>query len=298
MALHNRGWMGRGLLAGLVGLVWAAMAGPALGQAALERIKQRGQVTLGYRDDAPPFSFSHAGRPVGYTLDLCLPMAARLAQQAGLPATAVRYLAVPVDQRERFVKGGNVDLLCGAMSDTAERRASVDFSPPLFVASVKVLVRKKDKYTALAQLGGKPITVIDRTTAGPALAGYAKQQGLAFSIDKSVGPDAALGQLKLGWVAGYARDDVLLAMQLAGMPDRADYLLLPEALSSENIAIAFAKGDVLLQKLVAQVLVEQRHSGAWAASYQRWFMQPIGPGKVVLNLPMSDALKAAMHAVQ
>jgi glutamate/aspartate transport system substrate-binding protein len=295
MAVHYTYWIGRGLLAWLA---CGAMAGPALGQAALERIKQRGQVTLGYRDDAPPFSFAHAGRPAGYTLDLCLPMAARLAQQAGLPATALRFLAVPVDQRERFVKGGNVDLLCGAMSDTVERRASVDFSPPIFVTAVKVLVRKKDKFTAMAQLGGKPITVIDRTTAGPAVAGYAKQKGLAFTVDKSVGPDAALGQLKLGWVAGYARDDVLLAMQLATLPDRADYLLLPEALSSENIAIAFAKDDVALQKLVTQVLVEQRTSGAWAASYERWFMQPIGPAKVALNIPMSDALKASITKLQ
>ncbi len=269
---------------------------PAFGQAALERIKQRGIVTVGYRDDAPPFSSKDkTGKAVGYSLDLCQPIAASLAQQAGIAPSAVKYLAVAVDQLERYVKGGNVDLMCAATSDTPERRKSMDFSPPIFVSSVMLLVRKDAKVQSAAQLaGGKPVAVIDKTTAAQAVQAYAKQKNLALTVARSVAPDAALGQLKLGWASAYARDDVLLAMQLMALPDAGDYMMLPEALSSEGIAVAFASGDAALHKTVVQALTHAHQSGAWSAAYERWFMKPIAPANRPLNLPMSEALKASL----
>ena len=286
----TKGWATLGALCAML------VTAPAFGQAALERIKQRGVVTVGYRDDAPPFSSKDkAGKPVGYSLDLCQPIAASLIQQAGIAPTAVKYLAVAVDQLERYVKGGNVDLMCAATSDTPERRKSMDFSSPIYVSSVMLLVRKDAKVQSAAQLAGaKPVSVIDRTTAAQAVEAYAKQKNLALTVAKSVAPDAALGQLKLGWASAYARDDVLMAMQLMALPDARDYMVLPEALSSENIAIAFASGDAALHKTVEQALAEAHKSGAWASAYERWFMKPIAPANQPLNLPMSEALKSSL----
>lgn len=272
---------------------------PVQAQQVLERIKQRNSVTIGYRDDASPFSFKDkSGKPQGYAVELCQAIAPRLAQLAGLPAVTVRYLAIPVDQIERFVKGGNVDLFCSATSDTAERRKSMDFSAPVFVTSVKVLVRKQDNIKAVADLGGKTLAVIDKTTAAQTVATYATQKGLAISVAKSVGADAALGQLRLGWVAGYARDDVLLAAQLAGATDGRDYTLLAEPLASENIAIAFPMGDAVLAKVVNQSLIDSYKAGTLAAGYEKWFTKPIAPAGQALNLPMSDALKASLERLK
>jgi glutamate/aspartate transport system substrate-binding protein len=272
---------------------------PVQAQKVLERIKQRNSVTIGYRDDASPFSFKDKdGNPQGYAVELCQAIAPRLAQQAGLPGATVRYLAVQVDQIERYVKGANVDLFCSATSDTAERRKSMDFSAPVFVTSVKVLVRKQDNIKAVADLGGKTLAVIDKTTAAQTVASYATQKGLALSVAKSVGADAALGQLRLGWVVGYARDDVLLAAQLAGATDGRDYTLLAEPLASENIAIAFPPGDAVLAKAVNQSLLESYKSGTLAASYDRWFTKPIAPSGQSLNLPMPDSLKVSLERIK
>ena len=268
----------------------------AFAQVGIERIKQRGVVTVGYREDAAPFSSKDAsGKPVGYSLDLCNPIAASLAKQAGLAPTAVRHLAVATDQQERYVKGAQVDLMCAATSDTPERRANMGFSPPIFVSSVKLLVRKDSKIGSIDQLvGAKPVAVIDRTTAAKAVETYAKQNNLALSVDRSVAPDAALGQLKLGWASAYARDEVLLTMQLVTSPNTRDYVILPQPISAEDIAIALPPSDPGLNKAVLLALIEARDSGAWAAAYERWFMKPIAPANVALNIPMSDALKASI----
>ncbi len=274
-------------------LVAASFATAAAAQS-LQRIKQRGAITIGYRDDASPFSLADkGGKPLGYAVEICQFMAGKLTAQAGLTNPAVRYLAVPMDQAERFLKAGNVDLFCSATSDTPERRKSMDFSPPIFVAATKVLVRKKDNFASVADLGGKTVAAIDKTTAMKALAGYVAKKGLAISTAKAVGPDAALGQLRMGWVAGYVRDDVLLATQLASASDADTYAVLPEALSTENIAIAMPMGDAAFQKLVAKSMAEAYSTGLIDAAYERWFTKPIPPNKQSLNLPMSADLKAA-----
>ena len=114
-----RGWCGRWAALALGALTWAM---PAAGQAFLDRIKQRGQVTIGYRVDSPPFSYLDAvGNPIGYGLDLCQPIALRLATEAGLESPAGRYLPVDVRQVVRYVNEGNVALMCKATSSTTQR---------------------------------------------------------------------------------------------------------------------------------------------------------------------------------
>jgi len=297
---HMGGW-----IASVPGCRWLvlalcamALSAPAVGQSVLERIKQRGMVTIGYREDSPPFSFlDQAGNPVGYSLDLCKPIALRLALEAGFAGAPIRYVSVAVNQVVRFVKDGNVDLMCAATSATAQRRELIGFSPSIFVASVKVLVRKEDRFQSLAQLHEKSVAVIDRTTAVKATADYASAHRMSLSIPRSAGPEAALRQLRLGWVAGFARDDVLLAVQVAGLPDAGAFRILPDVLSSEDIAIAYSKDDLQLTHLVLEVMAEQKRSGGWVAAYERWFLKPIPPLNQVLNLPMSQALQDSIRKV-
>lgn len=264
----------------------------------LERIAQRKSLAIGYRDDAAPFSSKDAsGNAVGYSVEICQGIGAKVTQQAGIPSTAIRYLAVPLDQMERYVKGNNVDLFCSATSDTVSRRKVMNFSAPIFIASTKVLTRKKDNVKSLADLGGKSVVVIDKTTAMGAVASYATQKGLAISEITAVGSDAALGQLRLGWVAGYARDDVLLSLQLAAASDAKDYAFLPDVLSTENIAIAYQKDDAALGTAVRQAMVDMHKSGGLTATYNKWFTKPIAPMGQSLNLPMSAALKAGLDSL-
>lgn len=280
----------------MLSLAAVAVALPAFGQATLERVKRRGHVAIGYRVDASPFSFrDKAGQAVGYAVDVCKPMAQELLKMAGLAPEAVRYTQVEIDQRERFMKGGNVDLLCTSTTVTPQRQRDMGFSPPVYIASVKVLVPRSAKLTSVAQLAaGKPIVTIDNTTAADAVRAYATKNGLQLELARAVGPDAALGQVKLGWAAGYARDDVLLAEQTGRLAEGKDFMVLPEAMSSEPIAIAFTVNDSAMSTLVTQSLAEQHKTGSLAAAYDRWFVKPITPGVAPLNIPMSDALKAQL----
>jgi glutamate/aspartate transport system substrate-binding protein len=271
----------------------------AQAQATLDKIKSRGQINVGYRSLAAPFSFHQtAEKPLGYSIDFCKPIIERLRQAAGKPNLPVRYIETYVDARMRLLSEGSVDLLCENVTDTPERRARMDFSTPIFIDAVQVAVRTKDKLTALDQLQGKSIVGIDGSTVGVALDRYAKPRALKWQYAKAVNADAALGQLQLGWAAGYARDGVVLAAQLASLPNAGDYLILPERLSVEPIAIAYRKGDTAMGELVNASIKESMRSGAAQGWYEQWFLKPAKPGGRPLATGMPAETKALFDAAK
>lgn len=282
-------------------LAMLALAAPqwAQAQATLEKIKSRGQINVGYRSLAAPFSFHQTPeKPLGYSIDFCKPIIESLRQAAGNKNLPVRYIETEVDARVRLMSEGSLDLLCENVTDTPERRTRMDFSTPIFIDAIQVAVRNKDMISTLDQLKGKSIVGIGGSTVVPALDRYAQAHSLKWQHAKAANPDAALGQLQLGWAAGYARDGVLLAAQLASLPDAGNYSLLPERLSVENIAIGYRKGDAAMGTLVNASIKESMRSGAAQGWYEQWFLKPTKPGGKPLATAMPAEIKALMDAAK
>ena len=62
----------------------ALMAAPAAwAQSTLEKVKSRGMLVVGYREDATPFSMTDGKTPAGYSIDLCAPIIERIGQASG-----------------------------------------------------------------------------------------------------------------------------------------------------------------------------------------------------------------------
>lgn len=285
----------------LVAGTWAACAAPAVAQATFEKIKARGQISIGYRDDAAPFSYlDDQKKVIGYSIDVCAAVVAQLADRLELKTLRVNLVSIPIDQVMAVVREGSVDLLCTGTSDTPERRAQVAFSKPIYLDGVGVMVRNKDGIRTVNQLNGKQVAVIKTSTASSALEAYRARESLTWKTEAALNSDAALSQLQLGWVQGYARDKVLLAMQLASLSNADQYALLPERLSTEAIAIAFRKDDLQLQTLVNSVITEAAASGKAQAWHDKWFVNPIPLYKQrkALGIPMSPELKAALDGAK
>ncbi len=265
-------------------------------QVTFDKIKGRGQILIGYRVDAAPFSYLDAKKqPIGYSLEFCNAIAAKVLAQPGMAKLKIAYMEVPVDRMTTYVGEGSVDLFCSGTSDTAERRNQMAFSRPIFFGGLGMMVRKKDGVTSLDQLKGKKVVLLKGTTATGTINDYLKKSGGAWKLEEAVGGDAALSQLQLGWVAGYARDRVLLAVQRAGLSTPDDYVILPDQLSNEAIAIAYRRDDAAMKAAVDGVVGEAAASGKAQEWYDKWFTKPIPLGSVnkSLDIPMSSELKAA-----
>ena len=56
---------------------------------------------------------------------------------------------------------------------------------------------------------------------------------------------------------------------------------------------ALPKGDAKLQKAINDSIARQIKDGSLAKLYDKWFLQPIPPNNVSLNMPASESTKAA-----
>ncbi len=259
---------------------------------AMDRIARRGQIHIGFREDSPPFSFVDQGKPVGYSIDLCMGIADRIRAELNKPDLPVRFFPVPADQMVRVMSSGNIDLLCAGTSDTEERRKTMAFSVPIFLSTAKFMVRAQDNITSAKQLKGQPVAIVGRTTAETAVPAFSDEHGLALKVVPALNPDAAFGQLTLGHAKAFARDEVMLLNQRSQQKDPSAFVILPEDVSVEVNAIALPKGDPVLQKAVDQGLALQVRSRRANELYLQWFIKPHAGSPSGLGLPMSPALKA------
>ena len=257
----------------------------------LQRIAERRQVTVGYAEQAAPFSFRSSSGPAGYAVDLCGAVVERLKRDLRQPALAIRFVEVDQDEVARHLSAGSVDLLCAGVSDVPARRAIMSFSSPIFISSVKLMVRVDDRLPGATALKGRTVALLGRTTAEAAVNAYSQEQGLGLQVARVVSPEAALAQLRLRQADAWARDEILLLGAVAREPDAQRFAVLPEVLSTETIAIAMPR-DVKLQKLVNDTLADLARSGQLQAVYDRWFVRGNSASPGGFKLPMTPELQA------
>lgn len=265
---------------------------------ALPLIAVQGSVVLGYSVDAPPFSVAQAnGVPVGYSLDWCHHIVNALRTELNKPALKVRYVAVGQDQMARVVASGGVHLMCAAVSDTPERRQTMRFSEPIAFSATKFLVRADSGVTTASQLQGQRVGVLDRTSTHATVQDFSQRQSLHLQVTPVLNADAAMGQLALRQVKAWARDESLLLAMRARQSKPDDFVLLPEALAAQPIAIAFAK-DLGLQRVVDLAMAQQVRTGEADRMYAHWFVEPNPLFVHGLGVARPAELTQAWHALK
>ena len=84
---------------------------PAILSGTLKKIRDSGNVTIGYREASFPFSFvRQGGAPTGYSIDLCLGIVDEIKRELNGAPVAIGYRLVTADTRIDAVKDGAVGL--------------------------------------------------------------------------------------------------------------------------------------------------------------------------------------------
>ena len=100
----------------------------------LKKVKDSGTLTIGYRENALPFSFKGSdGNPAGYSIDLCKEIAVAVQQDLKLPSLTVQWVPVTPEGRVDAVANGTVDIECGSTTASLARQEKVDFTLMTFV---------------------------------------------------------------------------------------------------------------------------------------------------------------------
>jgi ABC-type amino acid transport substrate-binding protein len=274
----------------LLGLVTPAAAQDLDGT--LKKVKDSGTLTLGYRENSPPFSFMspiEKGAPTGYSIELCQRVAAAVKTKLGLPNLQVKWVPVTVADRIAAVTSGRIDLECGSTSITLGRQEQVDFSNMTWVDGAGLLVRPGQGGN-LSDMGGKRIAVIPGTTTEKALSETLRKRTVSAQIVPVKDHDEGRDALLAGKVDGYVSDRVLLIGLLLTSKEPAKLGLADEQFSYEPYGLMMRRGDASFRLLVNRTLAGLYRSDEMVRIYETWFGGIGRPSNVLVMMYVLNAL--------
>jgi len=290
------------LLAAL--LAGAALAQPSEDPAPVEltgtlaKVRAARALTIAHRESSVPFSYlSTRGEPIGYSIELCRKLAEAIGEAVGRELL-LKWLPVTSESRIDAIVSGRADLECGSTTNNLERRAQVAFSPVIFVAGTKLLVRRGSPIRSYRNLGGKTVVVTAGTTNEGAMQEIARRFKLDFRLATARDHAESYAQLEAGKADAFATDDVLLYGLVAQHKAQKQYQVVGEFLSYDPYGIMFRKGDPQLAALVQRAFHDLAEDGEIERQYKRWFLQRLpGPAGQSLDLPMSPQLETLIRAM-
>ena len=266
----------------------------------LAKVRAAGAVTLAYRESSVPFSYvSKRGEPIGYSIELCKKLAEALGEAIGREL-ALRWLPVTSETRIEAIVSGSADLECGSTTNNLERQRQVAFSPIIFVAGTKLLVKRGSPIRSYRNLGGKTVVVTAGTTNEGAMQEIARRSKIDLRLITSKDHAQSYAELAAGKADAFATDDVLLYGLLAQNRTQKEFQVVGEFLSYDPYGIVFRKGDAQLAELVKRAFHDLAEDGEIERQYKRWFLQRLpdsgNPGQS-LDLPMSPQLETLIRAM-
>jgi putrescine:ornithine antiporter len=259
----------------------------------LDRIRESGKLTLGYRTDARPFSYMDAsGNATGYAIALCEAVSNAIKTESGNASLAVQWVPVTVEDRFASVRDNKVDLLCGPDAETLGLRKEVSFSIPVFQGGIGALVRADAPLPLREILSGQPpsgptwrgsparilaqktFSAVAGTRSESWLKEKAQELQIAANLTTVTSYEAGVSGV-LDRSADVFFADRAILVDAAQSSASADELLVIERLfTHEPIALALGRDDDDFRLVVDRALSKLYTSPEFETIYLKWFGEP------------------------
>ena len=260
--------------------------------AVLKKIKESGELTLGYRESSIPFSYlDDKAQPVGYSIELCGKLVDAIKAELKMPALKVNRQAVTSQNRIPLVANGTVQLECGSTVNNAERQAQVGFSMTSFIVATRFVAKKSAGDKTVADLKGKTVAVTSGTNTLKRVRELNEARSLGMTILNGKDHAESMLLVTTGRAEAFFEDDILLTGMVAASNDPNGYALSTEGYSVDPYALMFPKDDPEFKRVVDGALTGLYKSGEITKIYDRWFMKPIPPKNITLNFPVGAQLQ-------
>lgn len=258
----------------------------------LKRIQDKKVVNVGHRETSIPFSYMDSnGKPVGYSIDICMKIVEEIRKELGNPDIAVRFVPVTGQTRIALMANGTIDLECGSTTNNLTRQKQVSYLPTTFITGTKIATRKDSGIKNVNDLNGKILGVSAGTTNEKVLKAYIEKNKLDTKVVELKDHSQGWLAMETGRIDAYGSDDVLLYGLISKSKSPNDYTVVGEYLSFDPYAIMVPRNDSTFQRLGTSVVAEQMRTGELANTYKKWFE----PGPTGINMPMSHTLGMAFE---
>ena len=111
--------------------------------------KDDSTITFGTNAEFPPFEYVTAKGVIGEFDGIDMAIAKQIGEDNGMEA---KIENMEFDSLLLALENGQVDAVIAGMTDTAERRQSIDFSNEYYVSELVLIVKKDSKYASATSL--------------------------------------------------------------------------------------------------------------------------------------------------
>src|SRR5947207_12632796 len=261
--------MKRGLVVLLALVLMATPLSSAFAQSqTLDKIKEAGVLTIGTRTGSPPVAYINKNNEwVGFTIDLVEQLVIpAISKEVGKPIKLTKKESTPPN-RIPLLNGNQVDLIAGTMTDTPERRQSVDFSLTFFLTGAQFLVKKGSPIHGINDIAGKRVAAQQGATNAKIIREKVPTANLREFPDQP----AAFQALAQGQVDAYTNDGIQLYGLRAKAPKPDDWKVVGDFFSYEPYGMAMRKNDSDFRAAVNNGLMELIETGKYLELYDKWF---------------------------
>ena len=228
--------------------------------ATLDSVKAAGKLVIATSPDFPPFeSMQGDGSIVGIEIDIMNAVAASLGVELAIEP-------VNFDSILLGVMAGSYDIGVSGFSVTEERKKNVLFTDAYCLAAQAIVVPEGSAIASKADLEGKTVSVQSGTTAEL----FCLENG--YGVDAyNTNSDAEMAVLS-GSVDAWVIDDLTAAemVKANNAGGGKQLVILPEAMTTEPYAFAFAFGSEDLCAAVNDAVNALVADGTVAALFEKW----------------------------
>jgi len=259
----------------------------------LKKVKDAKLLVIGYRESSVPWSYLDAGQKVvGYSHEVALKIYDAIKVELHMPDLQLRQIPITAQNRIPLMQNGTIDLECNGTTNTSERRKQVAFSNTIAFTQTQLLTKKKSGIREFEDIAGKTVAVTAGTTSERYLRHYADEKKVNLNIVPTRDHSQGFLMLQTDRADAFFMDRDVLGSLVAKAPDKADYVITGKPQTKEALACMLRKDDPQFKALVDRVIAKIQTSGEAAKMYDTWFMAPIPPDGVVLNAPLTAAMRA------
>jgi len=258
----------------------------------LKKIKDTGSIVIGHRESSIPFSYyDDKQRVVGYAVDLCLKIVDAVKDHLKMKTINVKYNPVTSATRIPLMANGTIDLECGSTTNNLPRQKQVSFTITHFVTATRFVSKKADNLKTLNDLKGKTVVSTSGTTNIKLATELNVEKKLGMNIIAAKDHAEAFLTVQIGRAVAFFMDDILLYSLVATSKNPKDFDISNDALSVEPYGIMVRRDDPAFKKVVDAAMSKIYTGGDIIGIYEKWFLKPIPPKSVNLNVPMSAQFK-------
>ena len=272
-----------------------AIAGAANAQqltGTLQKIKDTGTITLGHREASSPFSYyDDKQQVIGYAMDICSKIVDAIKAELKLKKIDIKLNPVTSATRIPLMANGTIDLECGSTTNNLERQKQVSFTITHFVTANRYVAKKASKVNSLMDLKGKTVVSTSGTTNIKWMTEENAKQNLGMNIIAAKDHAESFLTVETGRAVAFFMDDILLYDRVANSKNPAEWMIGSEAYTVEPYGIMMRREDPAFKKVVDGAVASLYKSGEINKIYGKWFLKPVPPKGINLNVPMSAQFK-------